>query len=63
MNSGHVGYGEFGVVGGVRFDLLGCVETYGALFESGAVVGSASRREGAAAAGVGVASVATEGGR
>ena len=38
-------------------------KTYSALFGSGAVVGSAFSKERAAAAGVGVARVATEGGR
>ena len=60
MNSGHAGNGEFEVFEGVRLDLLGMSKIYGASFGSGAVVGSASLREGAAAAGVGVASAAKD---
>ena len=56
MNSGHAGHGEFEVFQGAHLDLLGRVEDLWCLFESGAVVGSASLREGAA--GVGVASAA-----
>ena len=63
VNRGHVGHREFGVFEGVRRNLLDSPETCGTLVESGAIAGIASSREGAATVGVGVASVATEGGR
>lgn len=52
----------FKVFEGVRVHLLGRVKTYGALFESGTIEGSASSREGTVAAGVGVESAVTEAG-
>ena len=61
MNRGHAGHAEFEVFGGLRFDLPGRVEDLWCVVWVGAVVGSASLREGAAAAvGVGVASTAKD---